>query len=100
MKQTVTSHDFQDAFRDYQRGDNFSYYGLRALYDWLEGYADDTGEEYELDVIALCCDFTEYSSLKEFHEDYRASDFPDMDSISDNTSVILIDDEAFIIGPL
>jgi len=69
MKQTINFSDFYDAFQAI-RPDNFSYDGLRALYNWLEDYADDTGEDYELDVIALCCDFCEYSCPIEAASEY------------------------------
>ena len=60
IKQTVTESDFRDAFQAI-RPDNFSYEGLGALYEYLEELSEDTGEDIELDVIALCCDYTEYS---------------------------------------
>jgi len=59
MKTTVSLYDFRDAFRACGRADQFSYEGLEVLFDYLEQYEDDTGEELELDVIALCCDFYE-----------------------------------------
>lgn len=59
MKTSVNFSQFCDAFRDMGRNDNFSYAGKRALFDFLEDMADSTGEEYELDVIALCCEFAE-----------------------------------------
>ena len=62
MKQTVSLNDFRDAFRAYDRLDNFSYDGLGALFEYLEELEEDTGEEMELDVIAICCDFSEYDS--------------------------------------
>lgn len=65
MKQTVNSYDFVDAFRDHNRQDQFSYSGLHALFEYLEQIEEDTGEEMELDVIALCCDFSEFSSAVE-----------------------------------
>ena len=58
MKQTVNLYDFRNAFRTI-RPDNFSYAGLEVLFDFLEECENDTGEEYDLDVIALCCDFSE-----------------------------------------
>ncbi len=58
MKQTVTLHDFRSAFQKI-RPDNFSYSGLEVLFDYLEECEQDTGEDYELDVVALCCDFSE-----------------------------------------
>lgn len=59
MKTSVNFSQFCDAFRDADRNENFSYDGKRALYDFLEEMADSTGEEYELDIIALCCEFAE-----------------------------------------
>ena len=70
MKRNVTEHDFTEAFRDYGREENFSYEGLRALYEWFEQYEEDTGEETELDVIAICCDFSEYDTALEAAEEY------------------------------
>jgi hypothetical protein len=46
---------FRDAFRAYDREHQFSYAGFDALFEWLE----ENGYE-ELDVIALCCEYTEY----------------------------------------
>ena len=60
IKQTVTESDFRDAFASI-RPDNFTYEGLGALYEYLEELSEDTGEDIELDVIAICCDYTEYS---------------------------------------
>jgi hypothetical protein len=59
MKQTVDFQSFRDTFRAYDRLDNFSRQGLEILFDYLEQYEQDTGEEMELDVIAFCCDFSE-----------------------------------------
>jgi hypothetical protein len=56
---TVYLHDFRQAFRDYNRADNFSHEGLEVLFDYLEGFSEDMGEPIELDVIALCCGYSE-----------------------------------------
>lgn len=58
MKITVSSYDFHRAFEQC-RPDTFSYDGLNVLFDYLEQLESDTGEELELDVIALCCDYIE-----------------------------------------
>lgn len=68
MYTTVTKSDFIQAFHAI-RPDNFSYEGLCALFDYLEEYEEGTGEQMELDVIALCCDFSE-ATLEEIAEDY------------------------------
>jgi hypothetical protein len=60
MKTAVTFSEFSDSFRDI-RPDNFSYRALKILFHYFEQYEEDTGEEIELDVIAICCDFSEDS---------------------------------------
>ena len=59
MKKSIGFCEFCDSFRDADRNENFSYEGKRALFDYLEEYEDGSGEEIELDVVALCCDFYE-----------------------------------------
>ena len=96
MKQSVNFTDFTKAFHDYGRGTQFTYEGLKALFEHLEDYEDDTGEEIELDVIALCCDYVEYDNLGFLQSDYR--DIKDMEDLMDMTYVIMIDDTRFIIA--
>ena len=77
MKQSITFSDFCDAFRDMDRQDSYTYEGKRAIFDFFEMLDDDMGEETELDVIAICCDFDE----------------DDWESIADNYSIDLTDCE-------
>ena len=93
MKQSITNYDFHRAFEQL-RPDNFSYEGLNALFDWLEDYEEQTEEQIELDVIALCCDFTEYETVEDLLEDY--STFDDLDEIKDNTLVIEFNNSVII----
>ena len=60
MKTIVYFAEFRDYFHEI-RPDNFSYQGLRLLFDYLEEFEESTGEEIEFDVIAICCDFSEDS---------------------------------------
>ena len=62
MKNTVTLSSFCDSFQAKGRGEQFTYRGLEALFNFIEEIEADTGEEMELDVIGLCCDFSEYES--------------------------------------
>ncbi len=98
MKQQVSFSQFTDAFRDHDRHTQFSYEAKRALFDYLEEWGDDIGEEVELDVIALCCEFTEYDDLEEFHNNYDSSDYPDLETLRDHTIVIEIEgSQGFVI---
>lgn len=58
MKTTVDFYEFRRAFEQI-RPDNFSREGLAVLFDYLDQWEANTGEELELDVIGFCCDFSE-----------------------------------------
>ena len=95
MKQNVSKHDFMDAFKI--RKDNFSYEGLDAFYDYLIDLEEGMDEEIELDVIGLCCDYTEYENLKEFHKDYTGTGYKTMEDVIGQTEVIRVGENGFII---
>jgi hypothetical protein len=59
MKTTVSRYDFERAFVDADRKENFSYEALGLLFDYFESYEEETGQEIELDVIAICCEYSE-----------------------------------------
>ena len=88
---TIDIYDFRRAFADYDRADQFSYEGLGALFEWLDELSEDTGTPYELDVIALCCEFTEYSDLTEIQANYSSTDIESIEDLRDHTSVIEFD---------
>jgi|TARA_B100001094_G_C18011199_1_gene710193 hypothetical protein len=107
MKETVTVFRFRDAFKQSDTyKNNFSYEGLHALFEYFEQLEDDIGEEIELDVVAICCEYTEYDSLEDFNADYSSDDkVYTMDNIREEIVVenfqCLIeipDTERFIIG--
>ena len=89
MKQTIDVHDFRDAFGACNRADNFSYEGLGALFDYLEQLEEDIGEEMELDVIAICCDFTEWDSIYDYNSSYD-TEYKDLEELSEAVTTISI----------
>ena len=95
MIEVVTESQFIDRFRKI-RPTNFTYEGLQALFKYLEQYEDDTGEEIELDVIGLCCEFYQYDNLKEFQDDY-GKDYECIEDVENETMVVPVDEESFII---
>ena len=69
-----------------------------ALFEYLEQYEEDTGEQIELDIIAIDSDFVEYENLEAFHKDYDKEDYPDLEILRDHTQVIEIPNtDGFII---
>lgn len=90
MYKRINIYDFVDEFEAYGRKDEFTYDGLNTLFRHL-----DSLEDYELDVIAICCEFTEYSDIQEFNADY-GTEFACYQDIEDSY-IIPIDDKSFII---
>lgn len=101
MYQNINCSQFHDAFDRMDRKENFSYEGLNALFDYLEEYEESTGERIELDVIALCCDYTEYSDWDEFTSNYTKYEGMTFDEgiekLQEETQVIMLEQEGFII---
>jgi len=109
MKQNVSEYAFRDAFLSSSRKDNFSYNGLTALYDYLIELEDDCDNEIEFDMIAICCEFSEYETAVEaasnyfefegmhFDEDGNETETADevedkaLEFLQDNTQVIVFD---------
>ena len=57
MKQSINFSDFIDAFKRFDRYDGYGYEALKVIFEYLEEYEEQTGQEIELDVIAICCDY-------------------------------------------
>ena len=92
MKKTINENEFINAFETL-RPNNFSREGLSAVFAYIVDVEEDAGEELELDVIAICCDFTEYSDLEEIADNYwdmkdLSTDTEKMDWLRDRTQVI------------
>lgn len=113
--QTInTIYQFEATFKEAGRGDQFSWEGLKALFAWLEEYSEATGENVDLDVVALCCDYTECESIKDFmnqygeHSDIDMQEFSEasdddkldmiLDYLNDRTSVISCTDTCILFG--
>ena len=79
MKTTVNQSEFIDAFHRYDRYDQFGYDALVSLFDYVEQLEDDCGEEMELDVIALCCDYS-VDSVADIASNYSI----DIDGLDDD----------------
>ena len=61
---------FRGEFRKMDRHGNFSYEGMQVLFDYLDELSNDIGEPVELDVMALCWEYSE-DTLQEIAENYR-----------------------------
>lgn len=107
MKMQLTELDFIHAFA--MHGScykaNFSYEGKKALFQYIEEVEEGTGEQIELDIVALCCEFAEYDSLDAWRDDYsiwidqdcHTRNVETLDDLNDYTTVIPVEGDRFII---
>ena len=70
------------------------------IWEYLEQYENDTGEEIELDVIAICCDFSE-----EYCDDIAANYNIDISECIDEVSTVeavreYLNDRTTVVGTL
>ena len=94
---TITLSNFRDYFNKSDQYNNvFSYKGLECLYNYLWDLSEDVGENIEMDYVAFCCEYTEYNNIKEFQADY-GTDYKTIEDIEEQTTIIRIDNQSFII---
>lgn len=111
MKKSVSFSDFIDALNAHDRlrtadkGGNFDYDGAKILFDYLENWELETGEEIELDIIALCCEYSQDSFLNaalDYSIDISECENDDeireavLDYLGDNTAVCGHDDDSVV----
>jgi len=61
MKTTLSTYEIVNILRQ-----DFTYEAAKALAEYYEELERDTGEEMEMDRVAIRCDWTEYESAEEF----------------------------------
>lgn len=91
---TVDLGVFIDRFNDFGRGGTFSFEAKEALFDYYEGLEEDLGEQIELDVIGICCEWCEYKSTEEALKEYGLSS---LEELEENTTVILLDSGSVLV---
>jgi hypothetical protein len=93
--------EFEQAFVTI-RPDNFSRLALSELYDYLDQLSDDIGEDFDLDVIAICCDWaecdaadlcTDYGYMLDQVEDQTDDEYLEalIEELEQNTTIIKVE---------
>ena len=98
MYKLISRYEFITAFRVMGRNNQFSYEALNVLYDYYEEIEPhNNGLGIELDVIAFCCEWTQYKSIEEYNEAYE-TDYKSYEELVEagNCSVIHIDGAEFL----
>ena len=72
MYKLISRFEFIAAFKRCERNNHFSYESLNVLYDYYKDFEPhNEGLGIELDVIAFCCEWTQYKSIEEYNEAYE-----------------------------
>ena len=56
--ETINASDLYNMACSMGRGHNFGYSGWLAIGDHLENLSDDLGENIEVDIVAICCEYS------------------------------------------
>ena len=110
--QTVNPSELYHMACRMDRGDQFGYKGWNALGEYLENLSEAIGEDIEVDIIAICCDYSMCEDVEEFYSEFGDAmclseseweSFDDDDKLSavesylqDKTSVVCIEDNLII----
>jgi hypothetical protein len=81
MLKRINCTDFIKEFDKYNRSNNFSYFGREALFNYFE----ESDTRMELDIISICCDYSEYRDFKELKKEY---DVNTLEELREKTRVI------------
>lgn len=66
----ISSSDLFHMARRMDRGDDFGYKGWNAIGGYLENLSDGLGEDVEVDIIAICCDYSMAEDVSAWWEEY------------------------------
>lgn len=89
MKITLSTNEVADRLNEVEAFGNEedSYSLCYSMAEWLEQLEEDTGQEMELDPIAIRCEFS-IIKLSHVADTYDIGDAHPLDYLNDNTLVI------------
>ena len=104
----INKYEMIRAFNTYGRlktseGGNFTMKAVEALfeyYDEMAGECFELSQAYELDVVGICCEWTQYDNIDEVREAYdlvRDDAMDVFEYLEDNTYHIVLDDDSILV---
>ncbi len=83
--------EFIEAFNDYGMSYQFSKEAREALFNYYCELAESSGQPIELDVIGICCDWSEV-----YIEDIPAYYDMSLEELEEHTVVVPVDEERIL----
>jgi hypothetical protein len=104
MKSTLSVYEIADALQDDSNA-NWSYEGSKALAEYLNEIDEQSGEDTELDVVAIRCDWSEYQSAQdaasnyswEYEGDEEDIDPEELDELKEDSALEYLQDRTQVI---
>ena len=96
MKQTIDIYRFREAFQQMGRGKQFSYEAIGMIYEHYDEFP-----EMELDIIAICCEWSEYdwNELVNCYDHLSTMTKSEgLEWMQDNTVIFEVKDKDYISG--
>ena len=76
--QTLCASDLYNLACNMARGKQFGYDGWLVIGDYLKQLSDDTGEDIEVDIVGICCEYSMSESVADWWKEYGV--YSDIDS--------------------
>jgi hypothetical protein len=87
ITQEVNKYEFWEWLQENEGyKNNFSFEGAIAVYEYMENYSEEIGENIDFDPIAWCVEFSEYKNFKELQENY--SNIKTIEELQDRTTFL------------
>lgn len=93
--QKFDSSDLYDIALQWGRGEVFGPKGWNAIGKHLEQLSDDLGEDIEIDIIAICCDYNIAESAEDwwkYHGEYSSIDPEEWEQMNDAEKLGAVED--------
>lgn len=110
--QTLQASDLYNLACKMGRGKQFGYDGWLAIGDYLEQLSDDIGENIEVDIVGICCEYSMSEDVNDWwkecgvYSDIDSEEWEEMDDkekleaienyLQENTSVVTCQENLII----
>ena len=90
--------DLEAMFKECGRENSFTRVGMETLFEHLEELSESCGWDIKIDVIELCCEWSEYDDITDYNEQ-NGTDYASWDeAYEDDVAVVQFDRQEFVKG--
>lgn len=110
--ETINPSDLYHMACRMDRGSNFGYNGWKAIGEYLDNLSEDIGEDIEIDIVGICCEYSMSEDVNDWWDEYGvysdidSEEWEEMDDeekleaienyLQENTSVVVCEENLII----